>query len=149
MQEKEIKQCAVDVLEQLWLCINFENMSNTRKIGIWDEFSGKVRACANSSRNFEAFIEKMAKKIDSRSFDSNAALISKVANYDESDKKAVLKLYREQLSIIILELRIKREEEKEKFKEKKKKSVKIVENTISDEEAEAMNKAFSENVLNL
>ena len=146
MQEKEIRKYAVDVLEQLWLCIDFDNMSNTRKMNIWDEFSGKVRACANSSRSFEIFIEKMAKKIDSRSFDGKAALLSEISNFEESDKKAVLKMYREQLSIIILELRLKREEEKEKFK---KKSVKIVENTISDEEAEAMNKAFSENVLNL
>ena len=85
----------------------------------------------------------MAKKIDSRSFDGKAALLSKISDFEESDKKAVLKMYREQLSLIILEVRLKRDAAKEKYKSKKSELYK--EKVIDEKEVEMMNDAFAYN----
>jgi len=129
----EIRKKAVEILNSLWLSIDFENMSNTRKMSIWDEFSSKVRACSNSSETFEKFVEKFCKKFNIKSLEVDAKNIIDIAELSKEKKEAILKAYREQLSIVMLELRIMRDEKKEAYKELKlKKETKQVKKEIKE-----------------
>ena len=129
----EIRKIAVEILNSLWLSIDFESMSNSRKMSIWDEFSSKVRACSNSSETFEKFIEKFCKKFNIKSLEIDAKNISEVSCFSKEEKDLILKAYREQLSIIMLELRIIRDEKKEAYKELKlKKETKQVKKEIKE-----------------
>ena len=129
----EIRKKAVEILNSLWLSIDFENMSNTRKMSIWDEFSSKVRACSNSSETFEKFVEKFCKKFNIKSLEVDAKNIIDIAELSKEKKEAILKAYREQLSIVMLELRIMRDEKKEAYKDAKtKKETKQIKKEIKE-----------------
>lgn len=117
---QNLKETAVEVLNAIWVDIDFESMSNSRKLDFWNEFTGKVKAAANSSVDFERFIERLCKKLNIVAFDAKASVIAQVSNSSEDFKNKLLSLYREQLMIVMLELRLKREDEKESYKARQK-----------------------------
>ncbi len=120
MENEERIDIAVYVLNDIWSDIDFSSMSGTRKMKIWDEFSSKVRGCANSSITFEGFVEKMCKKFNILSLNIKDKMIDTVSNMPESDKKEIVAIYREKLMVVMLKLRILREEMKEFYSSQKK-----------------------------
>lgn len=120
MQNNAKIETAVNVLDEIWSDIDFSSMPTQRKMGIWDEFSSKVRGSANSSVTFEGFVEKLCKKFNILSLSTRCGTISKVSDMPENDKKEIIAVYREKLMIVMLKLRILREQKKEAYEAKKK-----------------------------
>lgn len=115
MQEKEVMQTAVDILEVIFTSIDFENMSATRKMAIWDEFKNKVKASALSAYDLGGFIENICKKFNISGIKKDYAVILNA----ESEGEEILRIYREELMMCIFKLRMKREQKKEEYARKK------------------------------
>lgn len=116
MEKSEKIDIAVKVLNDIWSDIDFSNMPATRMMKIWDEFSNKVKGSAKSSATFEVFIEKLCKKFDIKALSAKDGMIDMVVDMPESDKKEILKVYREELIIIMLKLRMLRGQIKETYR---------------------------------
>lgn len=115
MQEKEVMQTAVDILEAIFTSIDFENMSNSRKLGIWDEFKNKVKGAALSAYDLGGFIENICKKFNISGIKKDYAVILDAA----AEGEEILRIYREELMMCIFKLRMKREQKKEEYARKK------------------------------
>lgn len=115
MQEKEVMQTAVDILEVIFTSIDFENMSNSRKLAIWDEFKNKVKGAALSAYDLGGFVESICKKFNISGVKKDYAVILNA----EQDSDKILEIYREQLMMCIFKLRMKREQKKEEYAKKK------------------------------
>lgn len=115
MQEKEVMQTAVDILEVIFTSIDFENMSNSRKLAIWDEFKNKVKGAALSAYDLGGFVESVCKKFNISGIKKDYAVILNA----EQDSDKILEIYREQLMMCIFKLRMKREQKKEEYAKKK------------------------------
>lgn len=115
MQEKEVMQTAVDILEVIFTSIDFENMSATRKMAIWDEFKNKVKGAALSAYDLGGFVESICKKFNISGIKKDYAVILNA----EQDSDKILEIYREQLMMCIFKLRMKREQKKEEYARKK------------------------------
>lgn len=111
MQEKEVMQTAVDILETIFTSIDFENMSNSRKLAIWDEFKNKVKGAALSAYDLGGFVESICKKFNISGIKKDYAVILNA----EQDSDKILEIYREQLMMCIFKLRMKREQKKEEY----------------------------------
>lgn len=115
MQEKEVMQTAVNILDVVFSSIDFDGMSNSRKLAIWDEFKNKVKGAALSAYDLGGFIESICKKFNISGIKKDYAIILNAA--PDSDK--ILEIYREQLMMCIFKLRMKREQKKEEYARKK------------------------------
>lgn len=115
MQEKEVMQTAVDILEVIFTSIDFENMSNSRKLAIWDEFKNKVKGAALSAYDLGGFVESICKKFNISGVKKDYAVILNA----EQDSDKILEIYREQLMMCVFKLRMKREQKKEEYAKKK------------------------------
>lgn len=115
MQEEKVMQTAVDILEVIFTSIDFENMSNSRKLAIWDEFKNKVKGAALSAYDLGGFVESICKKFNISGIKKDYAVILNA----EQDSDKILEIYREQLMMCIFKLRMKREQKKEEYARKK------------------------------
>lgn len=115
MQEEKVMQTAVDILEVIFTSIDFENMSNSRKLAIWDEFKNKVKGAALSAYDLGGFVESICKKFNISGVKKDYAVILNA----EQDSDKILEIYREQLMMCIFKLRMKREQKKEEYAKKK------------------------------
>jgi hypothetical protein len=115
MQEEKVMQTAVDILEVIFTSIDFENMSNSRKLAIWDEFKNKVKGAALSAYDLGGFVESICKKFNISGIKKDYAVILNA----EQDSDKILEIYREQLMMCIFKLRMKREQKKEEYAKKK------------------------------
>lgn len=111
MQEEKVMQTAVDILEVIFTSIDFENMSATRKMAIWDEFKNKVKASALSAYDLGGFIENICKKFNISGIKKDYAVILDAA----AEGEEILRIYREELMMCIFKLRMKREQKKEEY----------------------------------
>lgn len=118
---------AVELINAIWINVDFENMANSRKRCFQDEFTAKVRGCATSSASIEIFIESICKKLNILSFEKDKNIIYEITQLKDTEKQEILKIYREQLIRVINDLMIMREEKKEAY-ETAKVSRKQVEN---------------------
>lgn len=114
MQEEKVMQTAVDILEVIFTSIDFENMSNNRKLAIWDEFKNKVKGAALSAYDLGGFVESICKKFNISGIKKDYAVILNA----EQDSDKILEIYREQLMMCIFKLRMKREQKKEEYAKK-------------------------------
>lgn len=114
MQEEKVMQTAVDILEVIFTSIDFENMSNSRKLAIWDEFKNKVKGAALSAYDLGGFVESICKKFNISGIKKDYAVILNA----EQDSDKILEIYREQLMMCIFKLRMKREQKKEEYAKK-------------------------------
>lgn len=55
---------AVELLNAIWVNIDFENMPKSRLKKFQNEFVSKVRGCVVSSPTLESFVEALCKKIE-------------------------------------------------------------------------------------
>lgn len=105
---------AVEVLNVVFSNINFDNITGKHKMKIWEEFKSKVVSCANTTNDFNRFVDKLCKKFEIANI-RNGDVIAKVSKADKELQQAVLREYRENLTIVILFLRMKREEIREAY----------------------------------
>jgi hypothetical protein len=102
------RKAVVDILLEVWKHIDFENMSNTRMMKIYNEFTSKVLA-ATSVRTKEEFINKLCEKFGIRSL-SNPDIVKKLNKFDNDE---FLDLLREETQYLILIMRAIKQDKKQ------------------------------------
>lgn len=104
MQNKNAKFLAVSTITEIWSQIDWEKIDKKRLLGIWDEFTSKVKATAMTTNDYEKFIDKLCKKMDVRSL--RHSQIQEISKMNEKDKTEILKALRNNTHAIVLELRL-------------------------------------------
>lgn len=125
---RNAENMAVDTVTEIWSQIDWDKVTGQRAMGIWDEFTSKIKSSAMTTNNYEKFVEKLCRKMEVRSL--KFALINEISLQDESTKQDILKLFREQTQIIVLKLRLNnqiRKEQQAREKESKLKQEKLEE----------------------
>ena len=115
--DKNIQQYCVSTLSEIWAQIDWDKVKGSRVIGIWDEFTAKVKSTAMTTTSYETFVEKLCRKMDVRSL--RFAMISEISELSEDVKKQILKCYRSETQIIILKLRLQNQIRKEQMQREK------------------------------
>lgn len=117
LSKENIQDAAVATLSNIWSQIEWDKVTGNRAMGIWDEFTSKVKAAAMTTNNYEKFVEKLCRKMDIRSLKFRD--ISEISQQDEKFKKAILKMLREETQVIVLQLRLNNQIRKEEYEQKK------------------------------
>lgn len=128
LTRENIQDAAVATLSNIWSQIDWDKVTGSRAMGIWDEFTSKVQSAATTTNSYEKFIEKLCRKMDIRSLRYRD--ISEIAGQNEAFKKAVLKAMRDETQTIVLKLRLNNQVRKEEIKlekERKEKEEKLQE----------------------
>ena len=115
--DKNIQQYCVSTLSEIWAQIDWDKVKGSRALGIWDEFTAKVKSTAMTTTSYETFVEKLCRKMDVRSL--RFAMISEISELSEDIKKQILKCFRSETQIIILKLRLKNQIRKEQMQREK------------------------------
>lgn len=131
---EHLKEAAIVTMVEVWSCIDWERVDSKRAYGIWDEFTSKVKAAAMTTNRYETFVEKLCKKMDVRSVRHRS--ISDISAQSEEFKAGVLKIIREETTLLVLEVRLNNEIRKEmnkhiKEQERKKKELENRYNTTN------------------
>lgn len=108
---------AVATIANIWSGIDWDKVTGQRSMGIWDEFSNKVKAAAMTTNSYEKFVEKLCRKMDVRSLRFKD--IEEISQQDEKFKAAILKNFREETQIIVLKLRLNNQVRKEQREQEK------------------------------
>lgn len=111
MKNKNINFLAVSILTEIWSQIDWDKVDSRRALGIWDEFTSKVKASAMTTSNLDIFVEKLCKKMDVRSL--KYEMILEISKMDNETKKEVLKKLRNSTHMVVLELRLNNQIKKE------------------------------------
>lgn len=104
MQEK-----AADLLEIIWKGIGREYKSRYRQT-IWRQFEDTVRASAHTN-NLGKFINSLCLKLDAQIQARDTACAEEILN--SNNDKALLKLYRDETTLIVLMVRVRNQERRE------------------------------------
>ena len=115
--DKNIQQYCVSTLSEIWAQIDCDKVKVSRALGIWDEFTAKVKSTAMTTTSYETFVEKLCRKMDVRSL--RFAMISEISELSEDIKKQILKCFRSETQIIILKLRLQNQIRKEQMQREK------------------------------
>ena len=116
--QKNIRDCAVTTLINIWTSIDWDKVDSKRAYGIWDEFSSKVKSSAMTTNSYEKFIEKLCRKFDIRSLKYRET--DDIRQQDEKFKKDILKLFREETLGLVLEMKLNNQVRKEELEAKNK-----------------------------
>lgn len=133
MNDENIKLMAVSTLTSIWQCIDWDKVTGKRAMGIWDEFTSKVKSAAMTTNDYDAFVIKLCKKMNVLALRSRD--IDEIAALDEKFKKKILECLRNKTQLIVLKLRLNSQIKKElaqKEKQDKEKAEQLkekVENT--------------------
>lgn len=119
--DKNIQQYCVSTLSEIWAQIDWDKVKGSRALGIWDEFTAKVKSTAMTTTSYETFVEKLCRKMDVRSL--KFAMISEISELSEDIKKQILKCFRSETQIIILKLRLQNQIRKEQMQREKEAAV--------------------------
>lgn len=119
--DKNIQQYCISTLSEIWAQIDWDKVKGSRALGIWDEFTAKVKSTAMTTTSYETFVEKLCRKMDVRSL--KFAMISEISELSEDVKKQILKCYRSETQIIILKLRLQNQIRKEQIQREKEATV--------------------------
>ena len=111
MQNKNAKFLAVSTIAEIWSQIDWDKIEKKRILGIWDEFTSKVKATAMTTNDYERFIDKLCKKMDVRSL--RHSQIQEISKMKEKDKVEILKILRNNTHSVVLELRLNNQIKKE------------------------------------
>ena len=115
--DKNIQQYCVSTLSEIWAQIDWDKVKGSRALGIWDEFTAKVKSTAMTTTSYETFVEELCRKMDVRSL--RFAMISEISELSEDIKKQILKCFRSETQIIILKLRLQNQIRKEQMQREK------------------------------
>ena len=117
LNKKNVEDMAVSTISDIWSQIDWSKVVGTRAMGIWDEYTSKIKAAAMTTNSYNKFVEKLCRKMDVRSLKFKN--ISEISQQDEKFKKAVLKAFREETQVIVLKLRLNNQVRKEECEQKK------------------------------
>lgn len=118
---ENLKQCAISTVIDIWSCIDWEKVDSKRAYGIWDEVTDKIRASAMTTNSYEKCIDKICKKLSVRSLKFRN--ISDICKESDEIKKGILKLFREEIQFIMLEVRLNNQIRKEQIELEKQRKV--------------------------
>lgn len=104
--QQEIYEIATDLLEDIWVHINWDNIKPGRRIKIWNEFENQIKALSKCNSRLEPFIDKICKRFDSYVSSEKTKDIL-ILDHDE-----LLNIYRNETQIPVLLLRLRREDKK-------------------------------------
>lgn len=111
--ENSRRIAALWILEEIWRKIDFENMSASRRMRIWDEFSTKMLAATRVKTRFQ-FLNEFGRSFDVKSL-SNPNIADLIQRFSDDE---FLTLLRDEQQFLILLLRNKRDLSREKYKDK-------------------------------
>jgi len=115
--DKNIQQYCVATLSEIWAQIDWDKVKGSRALGIWDEFTSKVKSSAMTTTSYETFVEKLCRKMDVRSL--KFAMINEISELDLDTKAQILKCFRYETQIVILKLRLQNQIRKEQMQREK------------------------------
>jgi hypothetical protein len=104
---------AVDILNDIWIGIDWENIDKNRLRTIWSEFEGQVRGLSKSHSSLSEFVNKLCKR-----FKSSTSMQSTIDALN-TDHSTILNLYRYDTQVVILYLKLLRGEVKQNYEYKK------------------------------
>lgn len=102
---------AADLLEIIWLGIDWDSHDKNRMRGIWGEFENQAKALSKCYGRLEPFIDKMCARFRSNVFDPRVRDILK------DDQERILDIYRMETQIPVLLVRLRRQEAKKRREE--------------------------------
>lgn len=109
MSDDKIREDAVRLVLAVWRKIDHSGMANSRRAGIYDELTSKIRSAALTS-DLRRFVDSLCKKWDVRSL-SDSAVIRII---EKGDHSAILDTLRNETTMIVLMLRVHQEAAREK-----------------------------------
>lgn len=98
----------------MWNSLDFSDMRGTRILGIWDEFTAKLRIALSTETEYGAILNKFCTKfnVNLRKDD----VFDEISSFSQSEQHELFEYIRENLQILIVELRLKKEKEKNEQK---------------------------------
>lgn len=111
------RNAAIATITNIWGQIDWDKVTGSRALGIWDEVSNKVKAAAMTTNSYEKFVDKLCRKLDVRSL--RFSDIKEIEEQDENFKQAIMKLFREETLSIMLEVRLNNHVRKEQVQQEK------------------------------
>jgi hypothetical protein len=109
---KELREKALRLVMSVWKCINWDNISPSRRMRIYDELTSKIKSAALTS-SLSSMAARLQEKWGVRCVKDDSIL--DIIDGDDSGK--VLNVLREETQIIVLMLRVAIEKEREKKSE--------------------------------
>lgn len=103
------REQARDIVLAVWTCIDWDGVSASRRMNIYNELASKIKSAALTD-TLERFLEGLCRKMGVKTI-YNENVLNIINN---ADTKALLKLYREETQIIVLMLRTTQEIKKQK-----------------------------------
>lgn len=110
LTDDELRGRAIDLLDSVWLSLDHRNMRAGRRMGIWDEMTGRVRSALHAP-TLVGFVERLARKLGVMSLRVDASAILDALSV--FDKVAMLALIRAEPLVMCCELRARRDEKRE------------------------------------
>lgn len=101
---KDVKQAALETLQEIWDNIDWQKTDARRLYGIWDEFASKIKAAAMTTNKYETFVEKLCKKLEIRSLKDK--VVSEISALSDEEKMQILKIVRTETTLLVLEIRL-------------------------------------------
>lgn len=109
MEEK-----ATDLLEIIWRGIGREYKSRYRQT-IWQQFENTVRASAYTN-NLGKFVNSLCLKLDAQIQSKDTSKAEEILN--SGSDRALLKLYRDETTLLVLMVRVRNQERREAWEAK-------------------------------
>ena len=104
--EKEKREMAAALLWAVWRSINSDYKSRYRRT-IWEQFENTVRASAYTN-NLGKFINRLSLKLNAPIKNEFTAEVEGIIN--SGDDKTLLKIIREETTLVVMMVRLKNEE---------------------------------------
>ena len=109
-KEEQSREHARDLILEVWRSVDWDGVSGSRRMGIYDEFQAKVQSAAMTS-SLGKFVERLARKMGVRSLNNTRA----DGILRECDHATVLDLLRTETSMIVIMMRVWQEEHRQEF----------------------------------
>ena len=139
--ERKIRDKSVKIILTLWRKVDWDNISASRRMGIYDEFENKLRAAA-STNTIQSFLERIRKKMGLKSLNETDV----IADIEENGDK-ILHCIRTETSYLMLKLRKHQEDKKDDYYNKVRERLKeenCSEKEINKEIAELKGEVYDE-----
>lgn len=116
--KEKLRQDAVSLVSSVWHGINFDNISNRRRMKIYDEFANKIKSASATGKTSQ-FLEKLCEKMDSNIIEADAGKVLEVVRDIEAQDLdlEILDVLRSETELIVLLMREANNELKENSKQ--------------------------------
>lgn len=109
-----MQEMAADLLEVLWRAVPNDYKSRYRR-AIWEQFENTIRAAAYTN-NLGKFVNSACLKLNAGIQAKDTQRAEEILN--SGNDKALLKLFREETTLIVLMVRVRNQERQDEWKEK-------------------------------